>query len=284
MITLRTILSCFVVSMVLLGGPLLLQAHEGHRADDAKGPSDISDFGKKPVLRTIPVDVREQLGKKIRGDVVFLDESGNRIKLSEYIDRPTLLLPIFYGCTQSCGIMLGNLAIALNDVPMEPGKDFRVIALSFDDQDGPGIAMQAKRNYLPMITRKLPPDSWKFLTGDDRNIRGFTDSVGFSFQRLGPHDFVHPNTLIVISRDGTVIRYLYGPTFLPFDIGMALTEAVRGTPSISVRKLVSYCFSYDPQARTYSFSAIRFIVAGILGLIGLFLYLIIRKKESRHQR
>lgn len=84
----------------------------------------------------------------------------------------------------------------------------------------------------------------------------------------------------MLAADGTIIRYLYGPEFLPFDIGMAVTEAQRGTPSLSIRKLVSYCFSYDPAQKTYVFTAVKFIIVGIIALLGVMLFFLLRRKDA----
>lgn len=91
---------------------------------------------------------------------------------------------------------------------------------------------------------------------------------------------MHPNTLVVVSPDGTIIRYLGGPTFLPFDIAMALTEAERGTPSISIRKMLSYCFSYESEKKTYTLRGVKIFSGIIIVFMGLFLFFILRKKDT----
>jgi protein SCO1 len=224
--------------------------------------------------------VNEKPGKKVPGDILFLDEYGKTITLGGYIDKPTLILPLYYYCKQSCAIMLGNLAAALNEVPLAPGKDYRVITLSIDQEDDPAAALQSKKNYLKVLKKEFPETEWKFLTGSKANISRATDSFGYHYKQVGWHNFVHPNVMVVVSRDGTIIRYLYGPLFLPFDIGMALTEASKGIPSISIRKLLSYCFSYEPEKKSYAFNTVRVLVLGIVAMIGVIMFFLLRKKES----
>jgi protein SCO1/2 len=257
-----------IVSSVCICAGLLMALYtaDGHQAGGAVDWSGVR--------------VDEKLGKKIPGDAVFRDEHGNRVTIGDYVNKPTLVLPIYYQCPQSCGIMLGNLAAAMNDVPLVPGRDFRVLCLSFDVADDPSIALQAKKNYFKIIKKGFPDGDWKFLTGDITNIRRFTDAAGYHFKKSGRHDFIHPNVLIVLSRGRTIIRYLYGPVFLPFDIGMALTEATRGTPAISVRKLVSYCFSYEPKNKSYSFRAVQILSLGIFLIVGIVMFFLLRKKHT----
>ena len=235
--------------------------------------------GAHPELDERSVGVDEKLGARIPADTAFADESGARIAIAEFADRPTLILPVYYRCKHSCGMMLGNLASILADVPLAPGKDYRTLALSIDSEDDPAVARETKQNYFKVIKRGFPGESWKFLTGDAESIRRFTESAGFRFKKIGSHDFAHPNVMIVVGRGGKIIRYLYGPTFLPFDIGMALTEAAKGTPSLSVRKLISYCFNYDPERKTYTFTAVRIIALAFMAILALSLFFLIRKKK-----
>ena len=94
------------------------------------------------------------------------------------------------------------------------------------------------------------------------------------------HSFVHPNVLIVCDRNGKIIRYLYGVRFLPFDIGMAISEAQSGTPSISVRKVINYCFSYDPEEKRYVFHTFRVAAIVVLIFLGLFYVFFLRRKDD----
>lgn len=230
-------------------------------------------------LKYIGVDEKSNLGKKIALDSEFTDENGKKIILRKYVNKPTLILPVYYYCPETCGLMLGNLSLAVNNVPLTPGKDYLVLALSIDSEDDIGSAQRAKNNYFKLIKKPFPDSDWKYLTGNLYNINRFADSAGFRFKRTAKHEFIHPNVLIVVAADGTIIRYLYGPDFLPFDVGMALTEATRGVPSISIRKVLSLCFRYDPGTKSYSFTIVRYLVVGILALMGIVLFFILRKKK-----
>lgn len=224
------------------------------------------------------VGVDERLGEKISLDSVFADEEGRELAIGEAITRPTLLLPIFFSCTVTCPIMLANLANAINDVPLEFGEDYGVIAFSFDEEDGSAVAKASKGNYSKILEEGLPAEEWRFLTGDEQNIAALTGSLGFNFKRTGERLFIHPNVMIALAPDGTIIRYLYGPRFLPFDVGMALTEAAKGTPGLSIRRLLTYCFDYDPESKSYMVRSFRLLALGIVVLLGILFFFIVRKK------
>lgn len=221
------------------------------------------------------VGLEDRTGARVPLDILFTDERGARRPLAAYADRPTLVLPVYYSCRQSCSLMLEDLARAVGRVSLKPGRDYRVLALGIDPTEGPAQALASKNTFDRLLAGPPADGDWRYLTGTDAAIKRFADAAGYRFKRTGKHDFAHPNVLIVLARDGRIIRYLYGPGFLPFDLGMALTEAARGTPSLTIRKALSYCFAYDPGSRTYAFRAAR-VLGGVIFLLmaaGLFFLL-----------
>ncbi len=235
-------------------------------AHKAHGPEDLAGVG-----------LDDSTGQKLPLDAQFTDENGVKRPLSAWVDRPALLLPVYYACREHCALMQENLALAMNQLALKPGRDFRAISLGFDPHEGPAAALSAKKTYLKLLKEESPPDSWKFLTGDRKDIKRVTDALGYRYKFTGD-DFAHPDVLAVLARDGKIIRYIYGPEFLPFDTGMALTEAARGTPAVSIRKLVSYCFTYDPGRKTYTFQAARVLTAAVFLLTIAGMLLLLREK------
>jgi protein SCO1/2 len=253
--------------------PLILnEAHQSHvHSMDQPDQAEIEKH----------VGVDEQLGKKIALDITFRDEHDQDFNLGGFIKKPTLILPVFFSCPQSCNIMLANLAQAINDIPLEPGKEYQLIALSFDAEDTPAVALQAKENYFRLIKKDFSREQWKFLTGDKNQVDAVLNSLGYRYQQTGSHAFIHPNVLITIAPDGKIIRYLYGLRFLPFDIGMALAEAEKGTPQMSVRRLLTYCFDYDSKSKTYVFKSFRITAISIILVLAVFLFFLLRKGKKQ---
>jgi protein SCO1/2 len=178
-------------------------------------------------------------------------------------------------------MLLTGLAQTLGKMDMmKPGKDYRVVALSFDDRDTPAIARGKKGNYLAAVRRPFPPEAWTFLTGNAVNIGKFTDSIGFKIQRDG-EDFSHPIALIIIAPGGKIVRYLYGTSFLPFNVTMALNEAAQGKVGSTTGRVLSYCFSYDPLKKSYVFNILK-VTATVMVLFvaSFFAYLMISTKKK----
>jgi len=210
--------------------------------------------GKQEAAPSVALD--ERLGAKVPLDLTFRDETGKPVRLGDLVTGPTIILPVYYGCTNVCNYLQNGLARVLPQLKAKPVTEYRVISVSFDETETPALAARAGKMHLDSIGVPFPADGWRFLTGDSGSIRQLTASAGYRFQRKG-RDFVHPVASIIVSRDGTIVRYLYGTTFLPKDLALALLEAREGKVGVTVSRVVGYCFSFDPAGKTYVFNLLR---------------------------
>lgn len=233
-----------------------------------------------PVKADVALD--EKLGAVIPGDISLRDENGKPVNLRTFIDKPTIIAPVYLHCAHTCPLLLTGLASALGKLELvQPGRDYRVITLSFDEREGPAIAREKKPNYMAAVRKPFPESEWKFLTGDNANIRKFTDAVGFTFQRDG-EDFSHPIVILILAPGGKVTRYLHGITFLPFEITMAVTEAAQGRIGSPAGRVLSYCFSYDPLKKSYAFNILKVVgTVMIVTLVSFFIFLMVTTKKKR---
>ena len=228
-----------------------------------------------------PGGIEEHLGAKIPLDSTFRDEAGKSVTLAELITGPTVILPVYYRCANVCSVLQARMASALQKLEQTPGEEYRVISISFDERETPELASRSKQAYLAAIRKPFPEDGWRFLTGDSANIRRLTDSLGYYFQRQG-EDFVHPVVSIVVDKNGTIIRYLYGLTVLPKDLALAITEARSGVTGASIRKVMDFCFTYDPAGKTYVFNLLKVGATTVILAAGGFLaFLLLSGKKQR---
>ena len=227
--------------------------------------------------------VVEKTGEYLPLDTEFVDEEGRGVRLGDLVDRPTLLLPIYFYCPNICSKNLANLAVALGGLRLLPGIDYRVIALRFNEVEEAKDAAAAKDNYLKILPEGWPQQEWRFLTGNARAIRKVTDGIGFRFEKVDDETFIHPAALVVLAGDGKIIRYVYG-TFLVGDIDLALAAAAEGTPMMSVKRLLGFCFNYDPHGSgTSIFTRVKIIVLVVfaVALGAVFLYYRRRGRPAR---
>jgi protein SCO1/2 len=175
--------------------------------------------------------------------------------------------------------MLGKL----QSIDMQPNRDYRIITVSFDTTDSPAGSARLKEEYCQRLPQGFPRDSWTFLTGDSANVAALTHAVGFGFKKSG-EDFAHPTTLVVLSKDRTITRYLTGAEYLPLDIKMALIEAREGRIGATIVKFYKFCFSYDPSGQKYVLNATRVVGLGTLaGVIAIVAFVSVsgRRREKK---
>lgn len=225
------------------------------------------------------IGIDEKLGQLVPLDLTFHDENGNAVRLGQLIHTPTVLSPVYLHCPNVCSLLLQNLADALDKLPAEPGKDYTVLTVSFDETEKPDLALQKKKTYLKMIQKPFPDNVWRFLTGDEENIRKLTDAIGFHFKRVG-EDFEHPVSLVILAPSGKIVRYMYGADPLPFDLKLALIEASHGRTGPTIAKFVQFCFSYDPKGHQLVFNMLRVTGAvTLLFALSFILFLIFKGKK-----
>lgn len=219
------------------------------------------------------VGIFENLGGVIPDDIFFYDETGKKVNFREILSKAsTIIAPVYFTCPNVCNILQSSLANVLPDISLKPGEDYQVISASFDEYDTPDIAKSKKSNFMAAMDYKFPEDHWKFLTSDKENIKKLMDFIGFKFKRAGK-DFIHSVVVVAVSTDGKIVRYVYGTRILPFDLTMSLVEAQKGEVGLSVKRVLSYCFSYDPSGKRYVFNVMK--VSGTLILSGLFIMFLV---------
>ncbi len=227
------------------------------------------------------VGLDEQLGTYLPLDLVFRDEQGSPVSLADMVDKPTIIAPVYYRCPNVCHFLQGDLARVLPGINLDAGEDYQVISFSFDETEQPELALRSRNTYYTAMKNQYPDQAWRFLTGDRATILQLTDAAGYHFQKVGS-EFLHPVVIFVVSPDGQIIRYLHGTHIVPKDLTLALYEAKAGRVGTTIRKMIQYCFSFDPEQKTYVFNILRVSATAILTTLAIFAaFLIFGGKKSK---
>lgn len=225
----------------------------------------------------------EKLDEHLPDDLELITEDYDTVLLKDAIDKPTVLVLVYYECPGICTPLLEGVSEVISRSDMKIGEDYQVFTVSFDHTENPRLAKDKKKTYARLVRNKDVSEGWKYFTGDSTNITRLLNSVGFSVKPAG-QEWVHPTALIVLSPEGKITRYLHGLTFLPFDLKMAVVEAGKGKSGPTINKVLRYCFSYDPEGQKYVFNITK--ITGTLILLFaliLFLVLVLKKRKSKNQ-
>ncbi|MGQ8337645.1 SCO family protein [Sunxiuqinia sp. A32] len=248
--------------------------------------TQINLFGQKTVFNRNSDDpeigVVEHLDEFLPTDIYIVGEDSQKVVLTDLIDKPTILNFVYFRCPGICSPLMEGIAEVMDRSDLMPGEDYQVLTISFDPTEGLELATRKKTNYLNLVNNKDQiAKGWKFFVSDSASIVKATNAVGFKYKRTG-NDFLHAASVIVVSPEGKITRYLNGIYFLPFEWKMAVVEASKGQSGPTINKILQFCYSYDPEGQTYVLNVTK--VAGILILfVALVIFLILIFKPKRKQ-
>ena len=234
--------------------------------------------------------VNEKLGQMVPLDLTFIDEKSNKVTLGEMMDgKPTIITLNYFRCAGICTPQLDDLSKTLTKLNLAENTDYKVLTISFAEDETPELAAAKRKNHLHAIQREYVQDAWHFLIGENNSSAVLASKVGFTYEKTvspaGVVDYIHPAALIILSPEGKVTRYLNGIDQLPFDVKMALVEASEGRVGPTIAKTLLYCFSYDPVGKKYIFVWEKVAATVMLIIVfGFFIYLIkLGRKEGTEE-
>jgi protein SCO1/2 len=247
----------------------------------------IAENSKTPPTLPGPVAIKQNLNAQLPLDLMLRDETGNVVRLGQYFNhgKPVLLNFMYYRCPMLCPMVMDGVTNALTELRFDIGKEFDVVTISIDPRDTPEQAAMKKTQYVNRYGRFGAANGWHFLTGPESATKRLTKIAGFEFAYDPKMDqFAHGAVLLAVTPQGRVSRYLYGFTYQPRDLRLALVEASAGKIGTASDSILLLCYHYDPATGRYSRSAMNFVRAGgvatMLGLFG-FIFIMIRKEHAR---
>ena len=236
-------------------------------------PSQGSSNGMPVALKKVGIE--QKLNGQIPLDAKFKDENGNIVELGKYFNdgKPVILALVYYECPMLCNEVLNGLTGSLKGISFDAGKDFDVIAISFDarENDKPDLAKNKKQSYLERYNRPNSANGWHFLTGTQPEIDKVTKAVGFNYHfDEATNQFAHAGGIMVATPEGRLSRYFYGIDYAPKDLKFGIMDSARDKIGNPAEQLYLYCFHYDPSSGKYGLAILRVLrLLGVGTLLGL---------------
>ena len=219
--------------------------------------------------------IEQKLGEQLPLDTEVTNEAGQTIRLGSLFEsgRPVVLAFVYYECPMLCNEVLNGLTGSLKGISLDAGKDFDVIALSFDarENDKPDLARNKKAAYMERYGRIGSEKGWHFLTADQASIDALTKAAGFNYQwdeKSG--QFAHAGGVMLVTPEGKMSRYFYGIDYSPRDLKLGLMESADDKIGSAADQMLLYCYHYDPSTGRYGLAILSVIRLGaVLTLFGM---------------
>jgi protein SCO1 len=234
------------------------------------------------------VGIDQKLNEQVPLDLAFRDEQGRAVRLGDFFGkRPVLLALVYYDCPMLCTQVLNGLTSAVNVLSFDAGKEFDVVAVSFDPREKPADASAKKAAYLSRYKHPGADAGWHFLTGDAPSIDALTKAVGFRYRYDAERgQFAHASALFVLTSEGRISRLFFGIEYAPRDLRLGLIEAAGGRIGTPVDQILLYCFHYDPKSGKYGaviMNIVRLCGAATVLALAAFIWLFSRRNRRNRR-
>jgi protein SCO1/2 len=184
-------------------------------------------------------------------------------------------------CTQ----ILNGLVRSAKVMSLVPGKDYDVLAISFDARETPKMAAAKKAVYVKEYGHEETAAGWHFLTGAPTPIKEVTDAVGFKFKwDVYNAQFAHASAIYVLTPQGKLSKYFYGIDYSPKDMRLGLVEASQNKIGNAVDQVLLFCYHFDPTAGKYTAVALNILRgagAATLLTLGGFVFIMLRRERKQ---
>jgi protein SCO1 len=234
------------------------------------------------------VGIEQKLNSQVPLDTLFRDERGALVPLRSFFGkRPVLLAPVYYRCPMLCGRILSGMVAGLRPLSLRPGKDFDVVAVSFNPVEMPEDAASKRALYSREYSKRAGTNGWHFLVGSQASIQAVTDAIGFHYH-WDPETkmFVHGSGVMILTPEGRVARYFYGVEYEPKDLKLGLIEASHNRIGSPVDQILLFCYHYDPKTGKYGavvLNALKLAAILVLAALGTGLFFLWRRDLSTYK-
>ena len=238
------------------------------RAQDEASSVRPAEFGE--------AGIEQRIGEQVPLDSRWKTAEGESVLLGDFFgDRPVVLVPAYYRCPMLCTLILESLVKSLKVLTFDAGSEYEVVTFSFNPDETPADALIRKERAIDFYDRggltQGGADGWHFLTGDQAAVSALTRAIGFKAE-LDPNsnEFIHAASVLLITPEGTISRYLYGVDYPPKNLRLGLVEASENRLGNPIDQVLLYCYRYNPATGKYTLLTMRLLrIGGFLTILGL---------------
>jgi protein SCO1/2 len=251
---------------------------------DTKTPAQLENIG-----------IEDRAGAQVPRDVKLEGSDGRTFVLGEYMDgeKPLVLVLAYYGCPMLCSLVLNGTTDALKSVDAVPGRDYRLLVVSFDPRDTSDVAKEKREAYVEALglgagAKALegePLMAFEFARGSESEVARLAEAIGFRYRwDEEEQQYAHAAGLFVVTPEGKLSQALTGIKFERDDLSSALVEAKKGVWHSPLKSVLLYCFQYDPLVGKYTLQVKQLLKVGAALTVALILLLLLRLFVAERRR
>ncbi len=264
---------------------VLAQVQSAQAQSAQAQPAQVQTAYRPPILRAVGIE--QKMGAQVPLDLPFTDDLGNPVTLRQYSGKPMILALVYYSCPSLCNMVLSGLVRSARDLSLSAGRDFEIVAISFDPRETREMAAAKKASYVKSYGRAGSENGWHFLVGAEASSKGVADSVGFHYA-YDPltNQYAHGSAIIVLTPEGRATRYFYGIEYPERDLRLGLVEASNHKIGTAIDQVMLYCFHYDPSKGKYGMVIMNVLrLGGLLTVGSLALFMLVMfRRDFRQQK
>ncbi len=202
-------------------------------------------------------EVFDKVGAKLPKDVELIDHNGKKIHLGDRFVQNNKGLPMiwtlgYFECPMLCSLVLNGLIESLKGMSLQLGRDYTIGSVSINPEDTVKTAFFKRGNYLKALDVADKNAPWDFYVAQAEQSKKLADAVGFGYKKdPRSKDIAHGAAIFIVSPDGTLTRTLWGISFKPSELKLALLEAADGKVGTTLDRILLSCFHYDPDSHKY---------------------------------
>ncbi|PLP99160.1 SCO family protein [Cupriavidus pauculus] len=210
-------------------------------------------------------------GKQLPADLSFRDDDGRPVRLQDLSrDRPLVLVPGYYRCTNLCSTVMDGVLESLAQAHL-PHDAWRVAAVSIDSHETVATAAAKKPHYGALLA--AAGGDLHMLTGDAGTIDALMRAIGMRASPLPDADQIaHPAGFVVVTPDGRISRSFSGVRFDAAALRTAIEQAAAGRVGSPAQQLLMRCVHFDPQTGRYTMTildGIRMVFLSAFAALGI---------------
>lgn len=253
----------------------------------AYDPSEYENQNNDKPKQLDNVGIVEKLGTDLNKlKINLINEEGKETPIANYFghNRPVVVSLVYFSCPSLCNLHLNGVLDALKQLSLVAGKDYDLLAVSFDPKEDSDLASAKKFTYQEKYNFPDGASGIHFLTGSENAVKTLAESVGFSYKWDDKaKEWAHASAAVITTPAGVVSRYLHGVYFEPKTFRLSLVEASQGKVGDIIDSVVLFCFRYDPHGNKYGlywFNLMRAGAAAICLIMATWLFLFWRRQKE----